>query len=84
MPLLHGYYDTTIGSKREGESYERIAREIGTPVERIVFFSDNEHELDAAKSAGVQTIQLARPQDGTSTSAKHVSVPSFEGIHVHP
>ncbi len=84
VPLMHGFYDTTIGGKRERASYGRIAHEIKIPVERIVFFSDSEAELDAARLAGVQTVQLARPEDGTTTSASHVSVPTFEGVHVRP
>lgn len=82
LPLFDGFYDTTIGGKREAQSYERIAREIGVPAQSIVFFSDVALELDAASSAGMQTVQLARPQDGTQAAANHTSVPSFAGVEI--
>lgn len=82
LPLFSGFYDTTIGGKREAHSYERIVREIGVPPNETIFFSDNESELDAAQDAGVQTVQLARPEDGTAPSTRHTSVESFATIEV--
>jgi enolase-phosphatase E1 len=75
--LFSGYFDTTIGGKREAPSYTRIAEAIHTPPNRIVFFSDNEQELDAAKNAELQTVQLARPEDGTVRSSRHPCIDSF-------
>lgn len=82
IPLFRGFYDTTIGSKRERDSYERIAREAGIAPADIVFFSDNAHELDAAALAGMQTVQLARPQDGTTASDAHTAIESFDGVEI--
>ncbi len=82
IPLFRGFYDTTIGGKREAPSYERIVTELELAPNDVVFFSDVEQELDAARAAGLQTVQLARPQDGTTASAKHPSVASFEGINI--
>lgn len=82
LPLFAGFYDTTIGNKREASSYEAILRELGLPPNEVIFFSDNEAELDAAAEAGVITVQLARPQDGTRPSTRHTSVASFDGIEV--
>lgn len=66
-PLFSGYFDTTIGSKRERESYERIAQSIGTAPEEILFLSDIREELDAAHAAGMQTRWLVR--DGALPAA---------------
>ncbi|MEO9170423.1 MAG: acireductone synthase [Candidatus Baltobacteraceae bacterium] len=84
IPLLSGFYDTAIGGKQHAESYVKIANDIGARPERIVFFSDNERELDAAHDAGVQTVQLARPSDGTLPSPRHPVAETFEGIDLLP
>jgi enolase-phosphatase E1 len=59
-PLFSGYFDTTIGSKRERESYTRIAQTIGCAAGEILFLSDIREELDAAHAAGMQTGWLVR------------------------
>lgn len=82
LPLFAGFYDTTIGAKREASSYERILEKIGIPPNEAIFFSDNEAELDAAEEAGVQTLQLARPQDHTVPTTRHACVESFDEIEV--
>jgi enolase-phosphatase E1 len=82
LPLFSGFYDTTIGPKREAASYERILDAIGIPPNESIFFSDNEAELDAAQEAGVQTVQLARPEDLTVPTTRHACVESFDEIEV--
>lgn len=82
IPMFSGFFDTTIGGKRESDSYERILREIRTPPNEAIFFSDNEAELDAAEDAGVQTVQLARLEDQTQPSTHHTSVASFSEIEL--
>jgi enolase-phosphatase E1 len=84
LPLFSGFYDTTIGGKREASSYERIVRELSVAPNDVIFFSDNIAELDAAREAGLQTVQLARPEDGTVPATAHTSVESFVEIVVHP
>lgn len=59
-PLFSGYFDTTIGHKREVASYQAIAATIGLAPEDILFLSDSVEELDAARAAGLQTTQLVR------------------------
>jgi enolase-phosphatase E1 len=81
-PLLTGYFDTTSGPKREPSSYHRIAQAIGLPVQRIVFFSDHALELDAARTAGMQTVQLARPSDCVSAEGSHPATDTFAGIEL--
>jgi enolase-phosphatase E1 len=55
------YFDTNTGSKRDVETYKKIAEKINLNPQFIVFLSDIVEELDAAKQAGFQTIQLTRP-----------------------
>jgi len=62
-PLFSGYFDTTSGAKQERASYETIARSAGDAPEAMLFLSDVEGELDAARAAGMQTARLLRPAD---------------------
>ena len=82
IPLFSGFFDTTAGGKREPRSYERITNDLNVAPAETIFFSDVEAELDAARAAGLQTVQLARPQDGTKPSSKHPSLESFEGVEL--
>lgn len=78
-PLFSGYFDTTIGAKREAEAYRRIASEIGMPAKNILFLSDIREELDAARVASMHTCWLVR--DGTvSNDAQHPTVRDFHSI----
>ena len=82
-PLISGYFDTTTGAKRERASYETIARAVALPAPEIVFLSDVDAELDAARDAGMQTVRLMRPLDtppGATTT--HASVSSFAQLEL--
>lgn len=80
-PLFSGYFDTTIGNKREAEAYKKIATEIGLPPGEILFLSDIKEELDAARTAGMQTVQVMR--DGKiDPNAPHRQVRNFDEINV--
>lgn len=61
--LFTGHYDTTIGSKKEAASYRKIADAYHLPAGKILFLSDIVAELDAAKTAGMQTGILCRPEN---------------------
>lgn len=61
--MFSGYFDTNIGHKKEADAYERIAQEISTAAAEILFLSDVAEELDAARIAGMQTVQLVRDED---------------------
>ncbi len=77
--LFTDYFDTNIGGKREVQSYEKIAAQLALPASQIMFLSDIEDELAAAKSAGFNTVWLVR--DGIiDTTAAHQQVASFAYI----
>jgi enolase-phosphatase E1 len=65
--LFSGFFDTRVGAKREADSYRHIARAIDLPPGRILFLSDIESELDAARTAGLETCLLARAAGLTSS-----------------
>lgn len=60
MPLFSDYFDTTSGPKREAASYARIAEAIGLPAAEILFLSDMQAEIDAARAAGMAAILVDR------------------------
>ena len=78
-PLFSGFFDTKIGGKKEADSYLNIAATIGLPADETLFLSDIKEELDAAKSAGLQTIWLVRDQ-ALNPYAEHLQVGSFDEI----
>ena len=53
--FLSWHFDTAVGPKQQPESYRAIARTIGIPPTEILFISDSEPELDAARGAGMHT-----------------------------
>jgi enolase-phosphatase E1 len=80
--LFSGHFDTETGPKRVADSYRRIADSIGRPVAEILFLSDIIAELDAAQSAGMRTIQIARPPATCQADASHRCVADFDSIDI--
>jgi enolase-phosphatase E1 len=83
--LFSGNFDTTTGPKRAAPSYTAIADAIGMSAAEIVFLSDVDAELDAARSAGMQTVRLLRRADtppGATTT--HPSATTFDDITIAP
>ena len=79
-PLFNGWFDTEIGGKRERDSYARIATAIGCDPASILFLSDIAAELDAARDAGMQVVQLCRPPQTCPAGGRHPCVADFDAI----
>jgi enolase-phosphatase E1 len=80
-PLFSGYFDTTIGAKREADAYRSIAREIGLAPGEILFLSDIREELDAARGAGMNTCWLTRDAPG-GDDGDHPRARRFDEIDI--
>lgn len=78
-PMISQYFDTKIGHKREEKSYHEISKALAAPASEIIFFSDVEEELNAAKAAGMQTALLVR-ENQNLPSSKHRVLRNFMGI----
>lgn len=79
--FISGYFDTNIGGKKDAASYEKIATALNFSAAEIIFVSDVRAELDAAKSAGMQTILAIREGNApTDRQTAHQSVTSFDEI----
>jgi len=74
------YFDTAVGQKRQPLSYLNILATMSEQPSDVLFLSDVEEELDAARSVGMQTLQLVRPEDGTVASSRHATASSFASI----
>jgi len=78
---LRGHYDTTTGPKREPASYGRIAADMGLDPRRVLFVSDVNAELDAARAAGMATALAVRPGNRQADGLyEHELVTSFAEI----
>lgn len=78
QPYFSDYFDTAVGHKRSADSYRNIQKALGLPADAILFLSDVAEELDAAKEAGMQGLQLLRP--GIVPSERHQGVSTFAEI----
>jgi enolase-phosphatase E1 len=71
-PLLSGYFDTHIGPKREAGSYARIAEALGLAPDTLLFVSDVQAEVDAARAAGLRAVLIAREGGGEVQSLAEI------------
>jgi enolase-phosphatase E1 len=79
-PLFSGFFDTNIGGKKEQDSYRKIAEAMALPPGNILFLSDIEEELDAAKASGFHTYWLIRDRQ-PDANPKHPQARIFDEIH---
>ncbi len=83
LNCLGGHYDTTIGPKQSAASYAAIASKFSCPASQILFISDVPTELEAAKTAGYQTVLSLRPGNQTVNPAHgFATVVSFAELSV--
>jgi len=79
-PLLRAHFDTTIGPKKEAESYRRIARELEAAPAEVLFLSDVRAEVDAAATAGMKTRLCVRPGNAPADPGPHAVIRSFSEL----
>lgn len=79
-PYFSNHFDTAVGHKRETASYLNIANLLTLDPSEILFLSDIKEELDAARTAGMKTIQLVRQND--VVIGDHKTVTSFSEIKI--
>ena len=78
--FLRGYFDTTIGSKTEAESYQKIAKIFELEPGQIVFVSDATRELDVARTAGLSTVLCMRPGNHPQVVHGHRTIRTFDDL----
>jgi len=77
---ISGYFDTITGTKTDAESYKKIVAALQTEPSETVFLSDVTAELDAARSAGLQTLLSVRPGNRPQPATGHSMIGSFDEI----
>lgn len=77
---LSGHFDTNTGSKKQVDSYWRIAGHIGCAPGQILFISDVTAELDAARGAGMHTMQSVRPGNPEGAGSCHPVIHDFNNL----
>lgn len=77
---FEGYFDTTVGPKKESASYAKIAQVTKVSPGEICFFSDVVGELEAATSAGFQSVLVERPGNAPQPAWAGHKVQSLQEI----
>lgn len=72
-PFFSGYFDTSMGGKKDSTSYRNILDQLGVEPQTVLFLSDVEAELEAAEAAGLQTCWLVREGDLPESSKRPVA-----------
>uniref|UniRef100_A0A914ZPS9 Enolase-phosphatase E1 n=1 Tax=Parascaris univalens TaxID=6257 RepID=A0A914ZPS9_PARUN len=68
-PLISGYFDISIGSKVESDSYKKIASNLRISPQSILFLTHSELEARAARAAGCSSRLVLRDGNETLTDA---------------
>ncbi|MDP4804944.1 MAG: acireductone synthase [Candidatus Nanopelagicales bacterium] len=83
--LIGANFDiTTAGPKRERDSYTRIAQALNAKPEQLLFLSDIQAELDAARAAGWQVVGVLREGETQATASGAPLISSFTELEVLP
>jgi len=81
-PFLRWHFDTNVGAKQDARSYQTIAGAVGVPPQAILFISDVERELAAAREAGLHVrLCLRGPMPAPPDSISEV-ITTFDQIDV--
>ena len=83
-PLIGSLFDTTVGSKRDASSYALIASSLQRDPCDVLFVSDCVAELDAARSAGLNTALCVREEAFPEDSGGHPIVQSLAELEPGP
>ena len=64
QPFERMFVSCELGVRKpHREAFERVAREIGVPPRRILFFDDTVANLEGAREAGMHTVHVRSPAD---------------------
>lgn len=63
-PFRRAFTSFELGVRKPGRAaFERVAREIGVPAGRILFFDDTESNVEGARRAGLAAVHVRSPRD---------------------
>ena len=79
-PYISDYFDTTSGSKREADSYSTIAKALSVTTKDVIFVSDIEDEIIAAKQAGMRAVVAVRPGNAPLCAETKLNFPVVRSL----
>ena len=63
-PMSRRFISCEMGVRKpERESFEHVSRELGVPLDRILFFDDTLANVEGARAAGLPTVWVRSPAD---------------------
>ena len=74
---LTGFFDTSVGPKRDPKSYANIAVLLGLPNGEILFLSDILEEIAAARASGLMAVQVLREGHNTAKDTSFLTISSL-------
>ncbi|WP_447977503.1 acireductone synthase [Candidatus Nitrospira bockiana] len=80
--LFSHFFDTRVGAKTEAGSYRRIVEHWNQRPEAVLFLSDIEAELDAARTAGLATTHIVR--SGGKAGIRHPVSGDLSSLEIPP
>ena len=58
------YVSSSIGLRKpDDEAFAFVVKDIGVPADRILFFDDSPHNIEGARTHGLQTVLVTSPSD---------------------
>ncbi|MBM5799952.1 MAG: acireductone synthase [Cyanobacteria bacterium K_DeepCast_35m_m2_023] len=82
--LFSHWFDTRIGAKHESRSYDLISEQMGCDPRSILFISDSNRELQAARSAGMQVLFSDRDGNPNRDAAGFERMSTFSTLQLSP
>ena len=79
-PYISHYFDTSTGGKTDTQTFQAIATILQRSPGEIAFLSDVTTELDAAKSARMQTLLCLRPGNRPQPASTHLMIRTFDEV----
>ena len=79
-PHISAFFDTRVGAKSEGESYQKIAASLAYEPNEFLFISDATKEIEAARSAGMQVLLCERDPGSASSRRQSDAIHSFDDL----
>ena len=77
---ISAFFDTRVGAKTDGESYNKIAASFSYAPHQFLFVSDAVKEIEAAQSVGMQAILCDRDTHASWSPIMGVVIRSFDRV----
>ncbi len=86
VPYISAFFDTGVGEKTDIFSYFHVADKLNLAPNEILFLSDSQEELEAARKSGMGVLQMVRKDSPIAAvkpipqRSKYLIMNSFDGV----